>query len=141
MPGNSCAGIRNIKMISPNMSVLKSFPGILDTSYPVSQYISRYEDMLDWYRLSREFINIDPKIATLPAFVKGDYPRYLQKDDFLRFDAKEDTEEDFLELRQDEVVVVLSISQNLHNQFDRIKDQLKIKQDKNSVFQRRRDKF
>jgi len=120
----------------------KKFPGY--TRYILSsegQYISRYEDMLDWYRLSREFINIDPKIATLPAFVKEDYPRYLQKDDFLGFDAKDDTEEDFLELRQDEVVVVLSTSQNMDNQFDRIKDQLKLKQDKNSAFRRRRDKY
>lgn len=120
----------------------KKFPGY--TRYILSsegQYISRYEDMLDWYRLSREFINIDPKIATLPAFIKGDYPRYLQKDDFSGFDAKDDTEEDFLELRQDEVVVVLSTSQNLDNQFDRIKDQLKLKQDKNSAFRRRRDKY
>ncbi|PSJ16550.1 transcriptional regulator domain-containing protein [Nitrosomonas supralitoralis] len=120
----------------------KKFPGY--TRYTLSsegQYISHNEDMLDWYRLSREFINIDPKITTLPAFVKGDCPRYLQKDDFLGFDATDDTDKEILELRQDEVVVVLSTSLNLDNQFDRIKDQLKLKKDTNGGFRKRKDKY
>jgi hypothetical protein len=97
--------------------------------------------MLDWYGLSREFVNIDPKIATPPAFVKGVYPRFLQKDNLLEFAATTDMDEDFLESKQNEIVVVLSTSQNLGDQFDRIKDQLKLDQDKNSAFRRRREKY
>lgn len=120
----------------------KKFPGY--TRYVLSsdgQYISRYEDMLDWYGLSREFVNIDPKIATPPAFVKGDYPRFLQKDDLLEFATTTDTDEDFLESKQDEVVVVLSANQNLDNQFDRIKNQLKLRQDINSPFRKRKQLY
>lgn len=120
----------------------KKFPGY--TRYVLSsdgQYIPRYEDMWDWYKLSRDSINIDPKILTLPTFIKGDYPRFLQKGDFPRLDSITDAEEDFLESKQDEVVVVLSASQNLKNQFDRIKDQLKLRQDKNSPFRKRKNKY
>ena len=120
----------------------QKFPGY--TRYILTgegKYISRYEDMLNWYGLSREFVNIDPKIATLPVFVKGVYPRFFQKDDLLELAAITDMDEDFLETKQDEIVVVLSTSQSLGDQFDRIKDQLKSDQDKNSAFRRRREKY
>lgn len=119
----------------------KKFPGYI--RYILTgegQYISRYEDMLDWYGLSQESGNIDPRIETPPVF-KGNYPRFLQKDDLLGLAATAGTDEDFLESKQDEVVVVLSISQNLDNQFDRIKDQIKLRQDKNSAFRKRREKY
>lgn len=104
------------------------------------KYMPRHEDMRDWYGLSHESNNYDPKSMTPPIFAKGDYPRFLQKDDYLRSGATTDPD-DLPELAQEEVVVVLSTSHNLDQQISQIKDLLKQKQDKNGAFRKRKELY
>lgn len=104
------------------------------------KYTPRHEDMRDWYGLSHESNNYDPKSTTPPIFAKGDYPRFLQKDDYLRSDALTDPD-DLLELAQEEVVVVLSTNHNLDHQISQIKGLLKQEQDKNVAFRRRTELY
>lgn len=104
------------------------------------KYTPRHEDMRDWYGLSHESNNYDPNNTTPPIFAKGDYPRILQKDGYLRSDAATDPD-DLLEIVQEEVVDVLSTSHNLDHQISQIKDLLKQEQDKNSAFRKRKEKY
>lgn len=117
------------------------FPGY--TRYILNgdgKYISRHEDMRDWYGLSHESNNYDPKNTTQPIFAKGDYPRFLQKDDYLRSDTATDPD-DLLETAQEEVVVVLSTGRNLDQQISQIKGLLKQEQDKNGAFRKRKELY
>lgn len=117
------------------------FPGY--TRYILNgdgKYTPRHEDMRDWYGLSHESNNYDPKNTTPPIFAKGYYPRFLQKDDYLRSDAATDPD-DLLGTAREEVVVVLSTSHNLDHQISQIKDLLKQEHDKSGAFRRRREKY
>lgn len=100
------------------------------------KYMPHHEDMRDWYELSHESKNYDPKNAAHPIFNKGNYPRLLQKDDYHRFDATTDPENNLLELGQEEITVVLSASHNLDHQISQIKNLLN---NKNSAFRRRKE--
>jgi hypothetical protein len=104
------------------------------------KYTPRHEDMRDWYGLSCESNNYDPKNTMPPIFAKDDYPRFLQKDDLLEFAAATDPD-DLLEIAQEEVVVVLSTSHNLDHQISQIKDLLKQEQDKSGAFRRRTELY
>lgn len=103
------------------------------------KYTPRHVDIRDWYGLSHESNNYDPKNAMPPIFAKGDYPRFLQKDDLLEFAAATDPD-DLLEIAQ-EVAIVLSANHNLDHQISQIKDLLKQEQDRNGAFRRRREKY
>lgn len=89
------------------------------------QYIPRHEEVRDWYGLSYDSKNYDPRKRKCPTFATGKYPFCAQSDNNALQATSAGQDIDNLNLKQDEVAVVLSISHNLEDQIALIKDRLK----------------